>query len=95
VDDYVLINFSTFQQIIDALGGVDVNNPYAFGFVDDPNIWFEQGHIHLDGKHALLYVRERKTLPDGDFGRSMHQQLVMQGIITKLMSPAALTKIDS
>lgn len=95
VDDYVLINFSTFQQIIDALGGVDVNNPYAFGFGDDPNIWFEQGHIHLDGKHALLYVRERKTLPDGDFGRSMHQQLVMQGIITKLMSPAALTKIDS
>ena len=95
VNDYVLINFSTFQQIIDALGGVDVNNPYAFGFTDDPNIQFEQGRIHLDGKRALLFVRERKSLPDGDFGRIMHQQLVMQGILTKVMSPSVITKIDS
>ena len=87
VDNYVLINFTTYQQIIDAIGGVDVDNPYAFGFWDNEDVWFEEGSIHLDGADALLYVRERYTLPDGDFGRNMHQQLVLRAIIDKLTSP--------
>lgn len=95
IQNYVLINFSTYQKIIDALGGVDIDNPYAFGFWDNPDIWFEQGQIHLDGYYALLYVRERKTLPDGDFGRTMHQQIVLKAIINKLTSPSIITKFDS
>ncbi len=95
IENYILINFSTYQRIIDAIGGVDVDNPYAFGFWDNPNIWFEQGTIHLDGYNALLYVRERKTLPDGDFGRTMHQQIVLKAIINKLISPSIITKFDS
>lgn len=95
IENYILINFSTYQKIIDAIGGVDVENPYAFGFWDNPNIWFEQGTIHLDGYNALLYVRERKTLPDGDFGRTMHQQIVLKAIINKLISPSIITKFDS
>lgn len=95
VNNYILINFTTFRTIIDALGGVDVDNPYAFGFFDDPSIWFEQGNIHLDGDSALYYVRERYTLPDGDFGRTMHQQIVMKAIISKLTSAAVITKFDS
>lgn len=95
IDNYILINFSTYQKIVDAIGGVDVDNPYAFGFWDNPDIWFEQGNIHLDGYYALLYVRERKTLPDGDFGRTMHQQIVLKAIIDKLTSPSIITKFDS
>ena len=95
INNYVLINFTTFRVIIDALGGVDVDNPYAFGFFDDSSIWFEQGNIHLDGDNALYYVRERYTLPDGDFGRTMHQQIVMKAIIAKLTSSAVITKFDS
>lgn len=95
VNNYVLINFTTFRTIIDVLDGVDVDNPYAFGFFDDPSIWFEQGNIHLDGDRALHYVRERYTLPDGDFGRTMHQQIVMKAIISKLTSAAVITKFDS
>ena len=95
IENYILINFSTYQRIIDAIGGVDVDNPYAFGFWDNPDIWFEQGTIHLDGYNALLYVRERKTLPDGDFGRTMHQQIVLKAIINKLISPSIITKFDS
>ena len=95
INNYVLINFTTFRTILDALDGVDVDNPYAFGFTFNSNVWFEQGNIHLDGDDALCYVRERYSLPDGDFGRTMHQQLVMKAIIAKLTSSAVITKFDS
>lgn len=95
INNYVLINFTTFRTIIDALDGVDVDNPYAFGFFDNSDVWFPEGNIHLDGSNALYYVRERYTLPDGDFGRTMHQQIVMKAIIAKLTSSAVVTKFDS
>lgn len=95
ISHYVLVNFTTFRTIIDAIGGVDVDNPYAFGFFDDSSIWFEKGNIHLDGDNALYYVRERHTLPDGDFGRTMHQQLVMKAIIEKLTSASVVVHLES
>lgn len=94
IENYVLINFTTYEQIINALGGVDVENPYAFHFWDNPDMYFEEGNIHLDGDQALHYVRERKTLPDGDFGRNMHQQLVMRAIIEKLTSASVIAHFD-
>ena len=84
INNYVLVNYTTFRVIIDALGGIDVENPYAFE-ADDGEL-FDEGVIHLQGDPALMYVRERNHLPDGDFGRSMHQQLVMKAIISKLTS---------
>ena len=95
INNYVLINFTTYRQVIDSLGGIEVDNPYAFGFWDNPDIWFEAGPLYLDGERALLYVRERKTLPDGDFGRVMHQQLVMKAIINKLTSKAIIYRFNS
>ncbi|MBR3311216.1 MAG: LCP family protein [Solobacterium sp.] len=94
VDHYVLINFTTYKKIIDALGGIDVYNPYAFRYTWDKNYYFEEGNIHLDGQAALYYVRERYTLPDGDFGRNMHQQIVMSAILDKVTSPEVITKFD-
>ena len=93
IDYYVLVNFTTFKKIIEALGGVDVDNPYAFDYTWD-DYSYPEGKIHLDGQAALYYVRERYNLPDGDFGRSMHQQLVMKAIINKLISPALLTNFN-
>lgn len=95
IENYMLINFTTYKKIIDALGGVDIENPYAFTYTWDKSYYFEEGTIHLDGQAALYYVRERYSLPDGDFGRNMHQQVVMQGIIKKLTSSAALTRFNS
>ena len=94
VTNYVLINFTTYMKIIDALGGVDVDNPYAFRFWDNYDMYFEEGPLHLDGNRALHYVRERKTLPDGDFGRNMHQQLVMKAIISKITSKEIITHFN-
>ena len=94
INDFVIVNFSTYMQIIDSIGGVDVDNPYGFGYWDNPDIWYDEGPLHLDGEAALWFVRERKTLPDGDFGRIMHQQMVMKAIINKLTSTEMLLHVD-
>ncbi|MBR4164578.1 MAG: LCP family protein, partial [Solobacterium sp.] len=94
IDNYILINFTTYKQIIDAIGGVDVNNPYAFDYTWD-DYSYPEGMIHLDGQAALYYVRERYNLPNGDFDRNMHQQIVMRAIIEKVASPTVITRFNS
>ncbi|MBR2812980.1 MAG: LCP family protein [Solobacterium sp.] len=95
VENYILINFTTFMKIIDGLGGIDIDNPYAFTYTWDENYVYDEGRIHLDGQAALYYVRERYNLIDGDFGRNMHQQIVMKGILEKAISPAVITRFNS
>ncbi len=94
IENYVLVNFTTFKQIIDALGGVDVDNPYAFSYFWDSQYVYPQGRIHLDGDAALFYVRERYNLVNGDFDRNMHQQLVMRAIIEKATSREVITHFN-
>lgn len=84
IDSYVLVNFDTFRDIISALGGVTVENPYEFTAMDGEH--YPAGSIDLTADSALMYVRERYSLPGGDFDRNMHQQLVMQAIIHKITS---------
>ncbi|MEE8809833.1 LCP family protein, partial [Lactimicrobium sp.] len=96
INNYVLVNFTTFRTIIDALGGIDVDNPFAFDSDQfGPHYEFAEGTIHLDSVYALAYARERYHLPNGDFDRNMHQQLIMKAIISKLTSSAVITKFDS
>lgn len=84
VDRYILVNFATYKTIVDALGGVDISNPYAFS---SGQTNFPQGQIHLNGENALAYVRARYSLPNGDFGRNEHQIIVLRAIIKKILSP--------
>lgn len=93
IPNYMIVNFDTFMVIIQALKGVTIDNPYAFTAIDGQ--YFPEGTIGLDGAGALMYVRERQNLPDGDFGRNMHQQIVMSAIIEKLCSPDIMMQINS
>lgn len=93
IPNYMIVNFDTFMVIIQALKGVTIDNPYAFTAIDGQ--YFPEGTIGLDGGGALMYVRERQNLPDGDFGRNMHQQIVMRAIIEKLCSPDIMMQINS
>jgi len=95
IDRYVVVNFTTYIQIINALGGVDVYNPYEFYYSYDNSAYFPKGDIHLEDWDALAYVRERKSLPDGDFGRSMHQQIVMKAIINKITSAEGIVNFNN
>lgn len=93
IPNYMIVNFDTFMVIIQALKGVTIDNPYAFTAIDGQ--YFPEGTIGLDGAGALMYVRERQNLPDGDFDRNMHQQIVMRAIIEKLCSPDIMMQINS
>lgn len=76
LDYAVQVNMESFQEIVDLVGGVEVNNAIAFD-------GFSQGQIHLNGKDALAYVRMRKQDPRGDFGRQDRQKQVVQAIMKK------------
>ena len=97
INYYVVLNFSSLIKIIDAIGGLDVYNPYTFTTksIKTYKGTFEEGNIHLSGKQALAYVRERKSLKNGDVGRGEHQAIVLDALIDQLTQPAMITKIDN
>jgi LCP family protein required for cell wall assembly len=97
VDYYVQVDFDTFVDVINLLGGVDVYNeetivldPMAHG-KDFPKVKITCcGMRHLDGRTALAYSRCRhieQGCQDGDIGRARRQQKVIFGIRDKILSP--------
>lgn len=93
IQNYVIINFTTFKEIINAMGGtLTIDNPYAFTAVDGTT--YDEGKIELNADTALMYCRERYNLPNGDFDRAAHQQIVMQAIINKLTSKSVITHFN-
>ena len=91
IDYYVKVNMEGLQQIVDALGGVEVNSTFAFSY---EGASFGEGPQTLNGKQALSYARMRYDDPRGDFGRQDRQKQVIQGIIDKGASFTSVTKID-
>ncbi|KEO81013.1 LCP family protein [Tumebacillus flagellatus] len=86
---YVKTNFTGFQNLIDQVGGLDVH-------LEDPLILTDQrrtipaGTQHFDGDLALRFVRERYSLPNGDFGRQEHQAVLLKALVQKLLQPDQL-----
>ncbi len=79
--DYVVeVNMEGFQKVVDAVGGVTVQNNLAFT-QDDFN--FPKGKITLTGEEALSYIRMRKEDPEGDWGRQNRQRQVIQGVLNE------------
>jgi LCP family protein required for cell wall assembly len=87
--DYVFVTgFTTFQAMVNDIGGFHVHNPVAFS---DPYLkqqGFKQGKIRLGGYTALAYARVRKNLAGGDFDRSANQQRILRGIHAKIREKA-------
>ncbi|MBS4219175.1 LytR family transcriptional regulator [Bacillus sp. FJAT-49711] len=91
IDYYVKMNMEGFQEIVDAVGGVTVNND--LDFTQDGH-HFTVGELNLNGKEALSYARMRKNDARGDFGRQLRQRQVIQGVINKGANISALWKYD-
>ncbi|EJQ41432.1 LytR family transcriptional regulator [Bacillus sp. AY3-1] len=87
VDHYIEVNMAGFRDIVDAVGGIDVNNDLEFTSRDQH---FAKGNIHLNGETALKYTRMRYEDPRGDFGRQMRQRQVIQAVIKKGASVSSL-----
>ena len=89
IDYYLRVNFSGFESIVEALGGVDVYSEYEFYAITGH--YFSQGYNMVDGPSALAFVRERYAFEDGDVQRGKNQMAMIQAIMDKAMSPALLT----
>ena len=89
MDHTVAIDFEGFINLTNAVGGVTVYNPWATE--QNAGTRFEKGEITLQGERALVYVRERYPLPNGDLDRAYRQRTVVKAIIGKLATPETLT----
>ncbi|MEO5851012.1 MAG: LCP family protein [Nocardioides sp.] len=90
VDHYVVLDFQGFQDMVDAVGGVQVCIPET---VDDREhgIYLEAGTRDISGKQALSYVRQRYAVGDGsDIGRLKRQQAFMASMADKVVSAGTL-----
>lgn len=93
INYYFKVNFSSLENIIDALGGVDVYSEYTFTSWNGYN--FTEGYNSVDGKAGLAFARERKTFQDGDNQRGKNQQALIEAIFRKVTSPEIITKYNS
>jgi LCP family protein required for cell wall assembly len=89
IEHWLSIDFTGFREMVDAVGGVTIDNPVAFDYTHNPiqhrnANWdaggFAAGEIHLDGAQALAYARARYTsvvAESTDFARSERQARIM------------------
>ncbi len=91
IDYYITINMEGFTDIVDAIGGVTVENDLDF---TSDGTHFAKGTIELNGKEALAYSRMRYDDPNGDFGRQNRQRQIIQAVINEGASISNLTKYD-
>jgi LCP family protein required for cell wall assembly len=96
---YALVDFRSYRSIVDAVGGVDlvVECPFHDTYPDpevesgQSDIDLEPGVHHLDGKHALWYVRSRWNT--SDFDRHRRQQQVLRAIMDRALSENLLARV--
>jgi LCP family protein required for cell wall assembly len=101
VDNYILVNIDGFRDIIDEIGGVEINVPINM-YYDDPyqnlHISLNKGYQLLKGREAEMFVRFRKNndgtgYDDGDLGRIKAQQEFISATIDKIISAKNVFKI--
>lgn len=84
IDFYAQINFTGFEKLIDAIGGVTVYSEVDFIAADGSKI--QKGNNHLSGSAALGFARERHNLAGGDNARGKNQMKVIKAIIDQVSS---------
>ena len=95
IDHYVKVDFNAVVEIVDAVGGVEVDVPqdmyWDMSDTGDITINLKKGLQTLDGKKALQLVRFRRYA-DGDVGRIQVQQLFMKALMDKVLSTESIVK---
>ena len=83
INHYFSVDMDAMKDLGDAVGGVTVNNAFAF---DAEGIHYPKGKQHLGGWEALQYARMRYEDPEGDYGRQRRQREVLIQLTDKLLS---------
>lgn len=100
IDHVVVIDFTSFIGVVDAIGGITVDVPYEIYDPAYPTMdygytvaHFMPGPQYMDGTTALMYSRTRHA--DSDFQRMQRQQAVLLAIVARLREQNALQQIQS
>ncbi len=91
LDHVMAIDFGGFQEVTDALDGVDLTVEKTITSIHKPYRTFTEGVNHMDGAEALDWIRQRKQFPRGDFDRMRHQQEFLRALMNKAASSGTLT----
>lgn len=99
VDYFVSVNMDALVDIVDSIGGIEVNNTLGFPIsISDTEPLYTSvvnpGIQHVNGDQALVYSRMRYQDPEGDVGRQKRQREVIMSIISKLKSGSILTSYN-
>jgi LCP family protein required for cell wall assembly len=103
VNHVMQIDFDGFREVVDALGGITIDNPHLVesgSHTFEGRKWrFRKGRIHLDGRNALAYARVRymsdetirqNELEGSDLGRARRQQRVIDAIVSEVVSTESI-----
>jgi LCP family protein required for cell wall assembly len=88
VDHVAMVGFEGFKNMTDAVGGVDVHVEEAS---EGDGKVFPEGTMHMDGETALVFVRQRYQLSQGDISRGKRQQAFIKALMLKTLSRETLT----
>jgi LCP family protein required for cell wall assembly len=99
IDRYIVFNFDSFNEVIDSIGGIDVDvtkDLIDYSYPGPNNtykpITFKKGHYVMNGQTALKYARSRKST--SDFDRSKRQQQIITSIINKANAIGLTNRLD-
>ena len=92
IDHYVSINMKGLKELVDAVGGIEVNNDLTFS---QDGYDFTIGKITLNGDQALSYSRMRYEDPNGDYGRQERQRKIVEGVAKKVLSLNGVSNYQS
>ena len=89
---YVRVNFNAVVNLVDAIGGININSDvnYSFTCWTDKSCTFNPGLNYVGGKCALAFARERHAYDTGDRHRGENQEQVIELVIDKVTSSSTL-----
>ncbi|VEI06761.1 LCP family protein [Kurthia zopfii] len=96
IDAFVTVNFDGFRDVIDALGGIDIDIKQSFwedNIYTKKRIDFAQGHAHLTGEEALAFVRMRKREVNNIYPREERQNQMIEATVAQTKSAGTLLKV--
>jgi len=98
LDRYICMDTAGFREIIDAIGGVDMEVPFDMDYEDpeqDLYIHLKAGYQHLDGQKAEQFVRYRSGYLEGDIGRISAQRLFITALANQVKTKLDLSSVVS
>jgi len=102
IDYYAKINFKGVVELVEAIGGIDVEVTKEFceqnsdrSFAKEDLICLEKGFQHLNGEETLAYARHRKTLLRSDIDRTKNQQLIVEAMAKKMLKISSFEDFEN